>query len=246
MGFFKSVSNTLGTAATGGAWSPDGKSGLMQGGNGLLDVLPDGMKSMIPGIGDAMATNEANRFNAQMAKNQMDFQERMSNSSYQRAMADMKKAGLNPMLAMSQGGASTPAGASATASPASKTKLAEFAMNAATGLNTARTQTALANNTLQDSVQNRQLQQSQTAKNIADAQAIQIDAKLKERELKNPRFMENMSRKATGVINDLMEKVNNSAKSGSAWFSGPGGKDVKILPFDSRNPNGPTHNTKPH
>lgn len=42
---------------------------------------------------------------------QMKFQREMSGTSYQRAMADMRKAGLNPMLAYSQGGASTPQGA---------------------------------------------------------------------------------------------------------------------------------------
>ena len=47
------------------------------------------------------------------------WQEEMSNTSYQRAMQDMEKAGLNPVLAFQQGGASTPAGATASSSAAS-------------------------------------------------------------------------------------------------------------------------------
>lgn len=56
------------------------------------------------------STNQANRDNAQA---QMQYQERLSNTSYQRAVSDMSAAGLNPMLAYSQGGATTPAGAMA-------------------------------------------------------------------------------------------------------------------------------------
>lgn len=60
-----------------------------------------------------MGQRDTNQANAQMAAEQMGFQERMSNTSYVRAVADMKSAGLNPMLAYSQGGASTPGGQTA-------------------------------------------------------------------------------------------------------------------------------------
>lgn len=70
------------------------------------------------GLGSFFGQQQANQANTQMAKEQMQFQERMSGTSYQRAVSDMIAAGLNPMLAYSQGGASTPSGQTAVAQSA--------------------------------------------------------------------------------------------------------------------------------
>lgn len=63
----------------------------------------------------AISAERQYRFNAQEAQKQRDWQERMSNTAYQRQIADLKAAGLNPVLGYMQGqGATTPSGAAAS------------------------------------------------------------------------------------------------------------------------------------
>lgn len=88
------------------------KSMLQQMGYNTLQAIQQGIYNHIE-------NTAAMNYNSAEALANRQFQERMSSTSYQRAVEDMKKAGLNPILAFANGGASTPGGSAGTISGAS-------------------------------------------------------------------------------------------------------------------------------
>lgn len=87
------------------------KSMLQQMGYNTLQAIQQGIYNHIE-------NTAAMNYNSAEALANRQFQERMSSTAYQRAVEDMKKAGINPILAFANGGASTPGGAAGTISGA--------------------------------------------------------------------------------------------------------------------------------
>lgn len=69
----------------------------------------------------------SNRENRREARRNRQWQERMSNTAFQRMVKDLEAAGINPMLAAKLGGASTPPGAQANMQNAAKGVASDYA-----------------------------------------------------------------------------------------------------------------------
>lgn len=117
------IANALSQANMGTQQKYNRKSMLMQMGYNTLGAIQQGVYNHIEQQA-AMSYNSA-----EAAKNRA-WQKQMSNTSYQRAVEDMRKAGINPILAYTQGGASTPSGAQGTIGSASMGMASSSALGA--------------------------------------------------------------------------------------------------------------------
>lgn len=151
---------------------------------------------IVGGIFGKSGQEDANSANAAAADKQMAFQERMSNTSYQRGMADMKAAGLNPMLAFMKGGASVPDGARYEAHNENA--------SLATGLSNVN-------------MNQNELLEASTAKTVADAEKSKAEADLAsaqaaEARARTPTYEENI-KLTRAQVQEVLEKIPQIASS---------------------------------
>lgn len=78
---------------------------------GIIKAITSPISSVIGSGLSYLGGQAQNAASAQAAREQMDFQREMSDTSYQRQIKDLEAAGVNPMLVTKLGGASTPPGA---------------------------------------------------------------------------------------------------------------------------------------
>lgn len=108
------LSDLKGSSSSGGSVS-SGRSASWSNTAGREATASSNSQAAVANSSAMDAWREAANFNAEQARIQREWQEQMANTVYQRSVADMKKAGINPILAASFGLSSGDVGSGATA-----------------------------------------------------------------------------------------------------------------------------------
>ncbi|WNK12474.1 MAG: DNA pilot protein [Microvirus sp.] len=124
--------------------------------------------------------DDANETNVQIAEANRAFQEKMSNTAWQRGTADMQAAGINPMLAVMQGPASQPSGSLAQV----QNSMAPAVASALQGAQVAAT--------------TQQIEQSKAQADLLQAQKAKTESETIDQSINNARALADLQLARTG------------------------------------------------
>lgn len=184
--------------------------------SGIGQIVGAGL-SIVPGVGSFLGQASANSANRDIAsdanamsqsnaREQMAFQERMANTSHAREVADLKNAGLNPILSVNAGAASPGGASGSVATSTMQNTMAGGASSAMEMIGVMQ----------QYKKQKKELELMESQKNKLDVDAKVASKGIPEADLKN---------KAYKIIQPWVDKIsegmNSKAKPLPQKYKGP-------------------------